>query len=166
MCFIRFSQQIKIISLYTITDHGKRVGRVGRGAERLQAADVTIGLLLIGERETDWMHQALPVHCASAFRMDSSNLSLTTPSCACAVIVLLAWIISLSVDNKFIFVINTDCAFLEVGPELLYISKYFSRFKSSTGLTCNAFFFVQKRRVAFMFSPIFRRKFTVQSFDL
>jgi hypothetical protein len=53
MCFIRFSQQITIIYLYTITDHGKRVGRVWRGAERLQAADGTIGLLLIGARETD-----------------------------------------------------------------------------------------------------------------
>jgi hypothetical protein len=41
-----------------------------------------------------------PAHCANAFRMGSSNWSLTPTSCACAAIAFLAGIISWSVESN------------------------------------------------------------------
>jgi hypothetical protein len=62
-------------------------------------------LLLI---HSDWKHQVFHVtcsecvHCATAFRMGSSNSPFTSKSCACASIAFPAWVIPWSVDSTCI----------------------------------------------------------------
>jgi hypothetical protein len=57
-------------------------------------------------KSTAWKHRALRVacsecvHCANAFRMDSSNTSFTTKSCPRTSIALLVGIISWPVDTR------------------------------------------------------------------
>jgi hypothetical protein len=79
---------------------------------RVLAVRQTRGLLLVEEAVPSATIQRLKkikvirvecyerVHSANACRMDSSNSSFTTNLCACAAVIFLAGLISLSVDYK------------------------------------------------------------------
>ena len=98
LCFV-YSQQTAIWSPWW-----------GGGGGVSGAVRVTPGLLLVAT--TDWKHQAFRVacsqrvHCANAFRRDSSNSSFKTKFDTRASTAFLARIISWSVDSKWRSIIS------------------------------------------------------------
>jgi len=85
-------------------------GRIGRGARRCWIQGGTGGadwcerqtvlpLHIYWKRQASWVACSEGGHCANAFRMGSSDPSVTAKYCACASVFFLARSISLSVDH-------------------------------------------------------------------